>query len=365
MRGYIILLLLAFIFIVPLSSAAIMVSPGSYNVNFEPNLKANYDFTFFVDDNTLLQIYAAGDLAQYVKLSTDSIKGQGTVTASVSLPASIDVPGLHVISIGARQAPSPGQQGFGLVGNVLGQIEIFVPYPGQYATFDLSANNANVGQNVTFSGSVNNLGKEFITARAFADVYLNNTKVTRVDLGSFSLNASTKQAFSSDMDSHGMLPGNYNAIGTLMYGDSHIIQNNLSFKLGELKVSILNYTSSFQRDKINRMEIEVESHWNDPIQGVYANVTLIGYPISFTTPTISLQGFDTGTLTGFFDTTGLNDSFEAAITLNYAGKSENEVVNLSLEKKNDYMPVILVSAILFVAILIALTVILKRRKKSK
>ena len=365
MRGFLIFFAV-FAFFIPVASAAIMVSPGSYSVDFVPGLQATYHFDFFVDDNALLQVYSGGDLAKYVKLSTTSIRGRGGVDVSLSLPKSIDPPGTHSIIIGARQSPEPGTQGFGLLGNIIGQIQVVIPYPGQYLSFDFAAKNANAGEPITFSGSLNNLGEEDVPASVTVDVYLNDTKVREVNVGDFRINSSDKMTFSQNMETTGLVSGNYFAIASLIYGDNHLVQKNASFRLGELKVNLANYTSVFERNKINKIELQVESRWNDDIPAVYANVSLVGYPIHFVTPTIALGGFGTDTLTGFFDTTGLNDSFDADISLNYAGKSDTQRVHLSMQNQTNYLSIILIGAIVIViAAIVIVTFFLRKRKKGK
>jgi hypothetical protein len=291
--------------------------------------------------------------------------GHGGVSVYLKLPDKIDVPGGHTIIIGARQAPGQSQ-GFGIVGNIQGSIAIIVPYPGQYATLDFIPTNANAGEPVNLSGTINNLGNEAVNGSLWIDIYSNETKVKTLSLGNFDLASPDKQDFFTTFDTKGVASGTYRAVANFLYGDSHLAQQTVNFRLGELKVVLTNYTDEFERNRINRMQIEVESMWNDPIENVYANVSIIGYPMQVITPPISIEGFDKGYLTGFFDTTGIvNDSFKAKISIQYAGKQTAQIVTLHFKQQKSYFTTGLIIAIAIVVILIIVVGILIRRHKPK
>lgn len=372
MKGLKKLLLLTSVFFVILSTfqvqAAVGVSPGTYTVNFVPNLKQHFAFDFLGDTNMELEIYASGDLSQYVKLSKKKIIGNGGVGVDIELPASIDTPGTHEIYIGARQIVKEdgSSQGFGIIGNVKGVINVVVPYPGQYVLFDLSATNANAQEPVNLTATINNLGNEQVSAGGEIKIYNSEKYVSTVDLGSFDLASPEKKVVLKVLDTTGYASGNYLAVGNLRYGDNKFVEANSTFRLGELALSIANYTKILERNKINRFEIQVQSDWNNPINGVYANVTIQGYPISFLTPTANVDRFGTTVLTGFFDTTNImNDTFQAIVKLHYEGKSREEIVTLSFKKQTDYLMIGLIAGVVLLVILVLIVTFLLRRADKK
>lgn len=366
-KEFVFLVFLLFVFsFASLCSASIGVSPASYSIDFKPGLKSEMYFDFRQDRDINLEVYAEGDLAQYVSFSKKKIEGSGRVDVSLRLPKEIEIPGPHTIYIGARQVIPEGN-GFGISGNIRGIIRVVVPYPGQYATIAVNAKDANAGENIDISADIRNLGSESVKAEAKVSIYRADKYITELDFGSFDLSSPDQRTISREINTKDYAPGNYNAFGKLLYGDGLVAESNDSFRLGELFVSIVNYSNELERDKLNRFEINVQSQWNDPIEGVYANVTVPGYPISFLTPSANIQGFGTTTLTGFFDTTGIvGDSFDAVIRVNYAGKTTENLVNIKFKKERDYLMIALIAgAVIILGLVIFLTYIIRRVEKRR
>ena len=350
-----------------LASAAMAgVSPGIYAVNFEPNLKTIAAFNFMSDGDSVFEVYVEGDLAKYVKLDPEELVGGGTVAVILDLPSKIDVPGNHVLHIGARQAPG-GEGGIGISANPQGTIIVIVPYPGKYATVSLSANNANVGEPVKFNAIATSLGKEDINAYAILDIISMKEKkqVDRIDFGSRFIPSTKSEQFYRELETKNYKAGNYNATIIVTYGGEKPAKESVIFKLGELFVDILSYSNDFERGKINRFNIEAESFWNDPIENLYANVTILDYNITFLTPSIDIAPWSKAFLTGYFDTTPIQEKkFKAKITLSYQDKTTEKVVDLRFKSKISILTYAIIGGIVFVAILLAIAIILLIRRKN-
>lgn len=357
---------LSFLFSIYSVSASIGVSPGYYIIDFKPGLKTNLYFDFTEDRPLPLEIYVEGDLAEYVKLSTKKLSGSGSVGVQLELPDKIDIPGTHVIYVGARQV-SGGSEGLGIVGSIKGSIKVVVPYPGQYATISISSNNANVGEPVNFTTLVDNLGSESVSATGSISIFNNKSYITDISLGEMDLSSPERITFVNHLNTNTYPPGNYLALAQLFYGNGNTAQGNTSFRLGELNVRIINYTTVVQKDKINKFDINIQSDWNDDIRGVYANVTLNGYPTSFLTPTTNLEGFGSSTLSGFFDTSGIqNSTFDAVVKLYFEDKVNEQTITIGFEKKADYVIIALVLAILLIVVAVVyITYRIKKAEKNK
>src|SRR3989344_3108098 len=89
--------ILAGLFITPrLSQAALGVSPGKIEINFEPNLEASYTFQVIGDNPSVaLEIFTRGELGKYVTFDRKELAGGGDFTATLKLPEKIDKPGVH------------------------------------------------------------------------------------------------------------------------------------------------------------------------------------------------------------------------------------------------------------------------------
>lgn len=342
-------------------SAIIGVSPGIYEVNFEPGLKESYLFSYTFDEGVKSEVYAEGDLAEYVTLSTDSLVGGGQVIATIELPGYIEEPGNHRIFIGAMQKAEEeeGGVGVGLVGNVRGVILVKVPYPGKYALIsEFYADNANQGEPINLTLHVNSLGDQGITANAFVEIFdESNSSLEIVHLGTDYLEPREKKIFRKQFQTTNSKAGDYIARAIVKY-DAGELTKEAKFRLGTLYVGISNYTEEFTKNKINRFDIEIESFWNNKIKNVYSKVNIIGSEIEFLTPSLDLSPWQKTVLSGFFDASEIEeDRFQANITLYYSDKTTNKIVDLKFRHETDYLLYAIIFGGVFIGILVISVII--------
>lgn len=340
------------------------VSPASYNIDFKPNLKQSFNFNFAFDKGVVAEIYVLGDLKDYVTLDKVSLTGSGRIVASLDLPSEIEKPGTHRIRIGARQLASGGG-GIAIVSDVGGIIKVKVPYPGKYAGLVLKATNANAGEDVNLELTVSSMGTEDIYVHPILSIYNSGGEVELVDLGEEFIASTKNSKFSKTVSTSDYKPGDYNVSAIVDYGGEKLATASAVFRLGELRVEVYNWTKEFEKDKINRFEIRVESFWNDPIKNLHANVKIIDYDLGFLTPSISLDPWKRDILTGFFDTSEIEgNKFKVNITLIYDGKTTSKIVDLEIKRE---LNVILNAALIGLAliIIIGLIIIILGRKKNK
>ena len=353
-------------------SAIVGVSPGGYEVDFQPGLKESYIFRYSFDAGVHARVYAKGDLAEYVTLSTDSLVGGGTVIATLDLPGEVEVPGDHKLYIGAEQQADEQGGGVGIIGNVRGVILVKVPYPGKYASIaDFHVTNANQGEPVNFTLYVNNLGKEAISVDAFVEIFdKSDSSVEIIYLGGEQIPTTGSRKFHRQFPTTNYKPGDYKARAIVKYEGGELNMERI-FRLGSLYVEIQNYTNEFTRDKLNSFDIDIESFWNDPIKNVYADVKIVNHDIKFSTPSLDLKPWQKAKLTGFFDTSGIEeDKFQANITLHYSGRETSKIVDLRFKKETNYVLYALVGGGIFVGIMIisliiSVIILLTRNKNGK
>ena len=162
------------IFLISLSlinAGSVGISPARIKLFFEPNLER--EFTFKASNTNPdegIDIYAKGDLAEYVSLSETYLQGKGSFIASLKLPEKINIPGKHEIFIGVIES-STQEGGVGGVAAVQAVIEIFVPYPGKYVEVAFELENINEGEIALFELDVNNLGTQDVDVVADINVY--------------------------------------------------------------------------------------------------------------------------------------------------------------------------------------------------
>ena len=364
-RGALIILLIALI--LPAVYAALGVSPAFYEVEFKPNLKQVFHFEFFSDNpDEELVVYAEGDLAKYAELSTDRIKGSGGVNVLLQLPEEIDLPGTQRIYIGTTPAPADPEEEFKIVANVRGVIKVAVPYPGYYATLEFRTENANVGKPIKFYLRVSSLGKESIIAESNIEIYdSRGIKIETLYVGNDLIDPGKVKDYEIKLDTTTYKAGDYKTIAVVRYIDQ-TIKAEATFRLGELFVDVTNYTKEFERDKINKFDIHVESFWNDPIENLFAKVIIQNTNIEFSTPSIKIDPWTKSTLTGFLDTAEIKeDRFFGNITLHYEGRTTEKIVELRFRKEINYLLYGTVLGIILLLIVVAVVYISLRKKKRK
>ncbi|MFH1238237.1 MAG: hypothetical protein V1491_02255 [archaeon] len=340
------------------------VSPASYEIDFKPNLKQDFIFNFAFDEGVKAEIYVSGDLKDYVKLDKEVITGGERVTASLDFPLEIEKPGTHRIRVGARQLSS-GEAGISIVSDVGGIIKVKVPYPGKYAELDLKTTNANAGESVNLELIVYSMGKEDIYARPVFQISNSEGEIEQIDLGEQFIASTKNVKFSETLSTLTYMPGDYNVTAVVEYGGEKPTIATAVFRLGELRVEVYNWTKVFERDKINRFEIKVESFWNDPIENLYASVEILDHNIQFSTPSMSLGPWKKGLLTGFFDTGDIKEEkFKANITLSYDGKIMSKIVDLEFKKEINVVLYVVLSSLILI-IIVAVILILRKKKKEK
>lgn len=347
------------------ASAIVGVAPASYEIDFSPNLEQSFIFDFMFDPDAKAEIRASGDLEKYVKLNRDSIVGSSRVVATLKLPSDIEVPGTHQIGIIAKQSAEEGG-GVKLIGEIIGVIKVKVPYPGKYAEIELYTKNANAGEPVELTVLVKNLGKEDIVATTLLEVLDNqDNHIENLNLGTEFIKSAEKGQFQKSLSTESYKAGDYKVKAIVEYGGEKAEAEG-SFRLGSLYVGISNYTKEFEKNKLNKLDIEAESFWNDPIDALYANVTIMDYGISFLTPSMDIQPWSKQRLTGYFDTSQIQENkFKAEIVLHYEGRTTSETVELRFKKEINYtLYLVAGGAALLIIILIIIIIILIKRNKN-
>ena len=331
---------LFFVYLFRVDGVGYGVSPGSYQIDFQPNLEESFEFEFLFDDpNQEFELVMEGELKEYVDV--EKIPGSSKVVVNLKLPQKIEKPGPNRVKVGARAIS--GDKGsesskVGISALVSGTIIVHVPYPGKYAEAQFSIENANAGEPVKYKMIIFSKGEENIVATPRIEIFdSENKSVETFNSESKMIETADYVEINSELDVSSYNPGNYKAVATIDYtGQEKPIVIEDTFRLGELSVSILNYTKEAERKKINPFFVEVESNWNDPLQNVFAEIEVVGSNITAKTPSVGLEGFRSTRLNGFLDLTNYeseDDEFQVELKVNYQDKMTEEIVNVKFKEK--------------------------------
>jgi len=372
-------LIIGIIFFLINMSSALRVSPGKIEFNFQPNFEKKIGYSAYQENpERELKLYVEGDLAEYVKLDKEKLIGGGTFTATLKLPENIEKPGKHRIFIVVREILDEELIGTTIAGLVAikGVIDIYVPYPGRYLEItNFKSHNVNTKEPVNFELEISNKGKENLTITPRIEIISSNKTIENLYFKERFLESPGEIKLKKVLNTTNYNPGTYIALAIVDYGK--IAKAESEFKIGELIINILNHTRQVFIGGLHKFDIEIESGWNNNIDGVYAEVFFLNNSnamLSFKTSSTSLTPWGKKNITGYFDTRNFEEGFyDANITLFYygkdVGKSSSKLVKIEFIKEtNKLLVMVIVAGILFVLIIIGFLIrkyFLKNYKKKR
>jgi hypothetical protein len=307
-------ILLCLVLVLPLIQA-VGISPSKIIVDFQPNFEGGGSYTVInnIGQDMIAEIEVYGELAPYVSPNITSIDVPLGKSADyhfkVKLPEYLE-PGLHYARVrvtGVGKTPNPGM--FEVRTAVVGKYTVRVPYPGKYIEYTWKFNDIKENETVHFTVEVASRGNLTINeVFAIIDLYdIDYNRITRVTTTKVnSLKTTETGQLFAEWDSTGNKPGVYYAQLTLYY-DEVFKEDVRELRIGGLNVKIINYTKSFQPERINTFKVDIESQWNEIIDNVYADISIRKNGAKITTlrtPFETLHPWHKAKLEGFWDTTG-------------------------------------------------------------
>ncbi len=311
-------------------SSALGITPGKIEFNFRSDLEQTIGYSVFgADSETEFELYIEGDLAEYAKLDKETLIGGGGFSVILKLPGYIEKPGKHRILVGAREKIDKETIGtaIGTSIDIRGVIDIHVPYPGKYLELALSSHNVNIGEPVEFELFIASKGIEGVNITPKIEIASEEKIIETLYFTNRFLESQEEIKLKKTLDTTNYNAGNYNATVIVDYG--RIAKAESKFRIGDLVINIVNYTRQITIGGLQKFNIEIESGWNDEIDGAYAEVFILNATtdlLSFKTSSTSLTPWEKKNITGFFDTTDFTKGFyDANITIKYYGKEIGKI----------------------------------------
>jgi len=332
------LLVLSLILIKPVYAVGIYF-PNDNEIDFKPGLEKTFNFAV-TPSNMDVKLSVSGYLSEYVTLSKTLIRFNSTDRAfkvMIKLPEKIENPGHHKLWIAAEEVIDESKIGgnIGTSCNAMVYILIHVLNPGKYVEMSLSAPDVEINEPVNFAVNVKSFGEEDINSiKAGIDVYSpDNEKLATVYTDDKPLKSNTEETLYAQLDTKGYSAGTYRAVATLNY-DGKTKEDEKNFKIGELNIKIINYTKEFEKDKINKFDLEIESDWGNRIENVYGGININNEIIK--TPNIDLAPWDKKIITAYWGTNNVETGFyDAEMTIYYNDKTTVETGRVSVVEKKE------------------------------
>lgn len=361
------ILIIGIIFLTGFVSATLGISPAKIELGYNPGEKHTFTFSVFSEDpKQEIEIYSAGDLNETVSFDKKELKGGGSFTATIILPAKIEKPGNHRLLIGVREKIDKELASFiGTAVAVQAPIDIYVPYPGRYAEVSLSGENANIGEPIEFKLKITNRGKEPLNITPEIEIYSEDKqKLESLVFQNRFLESQSSIDLVKQLDTSNYNAGVYYARGVV----DEFSTEDVEFKIGTLSLKLTNFTNRVEIGGVKAFDVEVESGWNNPLEDVYAEVSFSKDSVDilkFKTSPNSVAPWQRTIVSGFFDTSNFEQGiYDSNITIIYRGKNSENLVQVEFYKKKLNYMLIAVILISVIFVLIGVYFIIKKFKNK-
>ena len=358
-------LFLFFIFNSFFAGASLGIGPAKIELEFAPNSLHEFKFVVSTDDpENNIEIYFDGPLAPYATADKNILRGGGEVKVTLILPNSLENPGNNDLVVRAREVVIEGEF-LGARIDIGAVIKVFVPYPGIYPILTMDIPDGNVGERIPVGLRVENKGSESLSlTRVFVDIFSKGELVHTINFVPVLVPSTEDKEFRDFFDTINFRPGDYVATATLDAGEIWTV--NDTFRVGSLFFNITNFTQRVPAKGIQKVFIDVESLWNNPLSGVYADVFVgdgLTTNVSFRTASVDFSGWEKKTLEGYLDTAGLSGDYPIEIVLHYSDKTSVVKSTIAIIPSNLYLIMLVISGVV-VLILVAVVLYLRYRVKT-
>ncbi|HLD15286.1 MAG TPA: hypothetical protein VJB94_01775 [Candidatus Nanoarchaeia archaeon] len=362
------------------SVSAVGLSPSDQNIEYKPgeSVTVGIDVVNINFEPMAVTLFPDGAIKDNVEIDPKNIvvpaRSNYHVNVKINFPKEPLTPGWHPVYVGATEGASQLTNtgtGFGTVVTVKAAIYFFIPYPGKYAEISLfEVPDTNLGDDLNIEMKIRNVGLDLIgLIEGNIELSLDNEIAKSISVIVRNLPSQEDFEFRTKVNTTDFQPGDYFARAVLRY-DGIAFGAEKPFKIGTFFVKLLNYSNTFEKDKISRFELEIENRWGKEVKGVSAQVFVLDangeVVTSFKTPSLDLKPWAQDTLWTFFDTTGLNKGeYRILIRLSYENESYEETGKIYIfERLKIDMTKLLIGIIIFIILIDLLWFILGRRKKE-
>ncbi len=382
MKKIIVSILLIFLLMLLLVQLACATGIAAYNpphkITYIPFSEPAFEFAI-VGSSTDVEVYVSGYLSEYATISRKTITAEDTdrmFTVRFKFPDDtvFITPGHHRVGVGFREiVGAAGTVGTALAGSTFIEVDVF--HPGKYVESSFTANDVNSNETSSFFFIANSFGRKNISSiHGVIDTYdLDGNKIETILTQNYALKSGEKLELYGRrlMDKH--KPGNYVAKAKL-YWDENVTYFEDPFRVGKLRVDILNYTKVLTPGTINRFDMLLKSMWNNEIKDLYSEVFLMhdnnSVITSFMTPLTGISPWTEKNLTVFWEVPDLAlKTYKLKIKLYYDGDSSTELGEITAVKAEkpfriNYVYVIIGLLVVIILVLVVDIVWIMNKKKG-
>jgi hypothetical protein len=297
---------------------AIGISPDRTYIPFEPSKVGQFDIIVLntYRENITVGIELEGKLARYFKVEDKEgfieENGMEKFLISYKLPNEISTPGKNFVNIKIRKIMGK-EKGISAVLNVISTVNVEVPYPEKYVTYDFKVDSVNIGENLFFKFKITNKGiKDLFIVRPVVDVYsINNLKDRAGQFKGtvFKLASGEEYLENFEVNSTTIGKGEFLADAYVNFDGLDSIHKNLSFAVGYEDVEVYNHTNVLLVGGIRKYSVYLKNMWNLLVKDVYleAHIEKDGAVLTekSVSHTVDMEPLDIAEVPVFLDITNL------------------------------------------------------------
>lgn len=320
-------------------AAALGITPGKKNIDFEPGKTQEVDITVINSEKEAktVNLKPKGKLKNNIELSKNQVefsKGEKrkSLTYTLNIPESLEEPGRHQSKIKATQKGKNIQAGETTVGSrvaVISKVNIDVPYPGKY--LEILETKIESGLNESeFFIQLENKGQETIE-QAKVTLTIKNpegeevkTKETMVE------NINEGKRAEANPKISGLETGKYTAEIKVNYaGNSQTSEKEFSVGQDTLSIKRM-YVEDFELGEIAKFNSMVKNNYNTKIKNLQMNMTIYNRDSvmeSIKSNTYTIPSESTKNIVSYWDTEGVEKGdYQGVIALQHSlGSFSKEV----------------------------------------
>lgn len=299
-------------------------------------------------------------------MTIDSQKGN-VVMGTLTMPPNWSTPGVVDNYVVFTEVPPPTRTGTAVaVTRVRCPIYVRVPYPGKYLEFDFSIADINEGQIAVANSFIGSRGKLPVDGARLTYTIEKNATVYSTYAETLSrIEPQQELHEKSNLTTQKLPPGVYTVQGVLAYANETVVVTR-ELRVGELDVSVTNYSKVLPVSDFSKLNFTVQSRWNGPIKEVYLTYRISNQQQTFSqvkTETFSLRPFENKTITSIAETPSVlpGTSF-IQYTITFDGNQHTGVLPITYVRKGPDLRLILFVLLgLLITIMTLLAVIILRR----
>lgn len=322
-----------------INAHALGVAPSRKVVDYNIGTQS-YDISIINNENKDMNvfIYFQGELAEYASISQNTIhigsnEAEKKISYKLDLPAGL-APGpkkLDVMALELQEDINTEDIDKTMIFStvlIVHQLRVNVPYPGAFAEGVLYISEANVNEMMTFTVNVLNKGTQPIQD-VHGEVVIRgptNEEIKRIQTGTINSIASGQAEKLSVSALADMNAGLYTAEFIVNYNDKQFVLRD-DFMVGSQSIEIEGINvETFKLGTIAKFDVGLLNKWNQPIDTVYADMEVLTDQsvkiASFKTSPVNLMQLSRGTITGYWDTKGIDvGTYDVKVILNYEGRT--------------------------------------------